>query len=97
MVKEFIESRKNYISKSFNDKKYQIIGSLPSDKISTLLSWLHQNQINEIDLLWEVNLHEDFNSIFDSKFTKNFQKELESIDLSKIELKDIWNVSNLAL
>ena len=59
VVKELVESRQRYIEKSFNDKKYQVIGSLPSDRLSALLSWLHQSLINEIDILKSTHLEEE--------------------------------------
>lgn len=59
VVKELIEARKRYILKSFSDKHYQIAGSLPSDKLSTLLAWLQQNLKNEINILLSTNLDQD--------------------------------------
>lgn len=97
VVKELVESRKRYISKSFSDKKYQVIGSLPSDKLSTLLSWLHQSLINEIDILKSTHLDEErvkicTNSIFSSTFSKMFKKEIENFDLNKIDLKELFEI-----
>jgi hypothetical protein len=97
VVKELVESRKRYISKSFTDKKYQVIGSLPSDKLSTLLSWLHQSLINEIDILKSTHLDEErvktcTNSIFSSTFSKMFKKEIENFDLNKIDLKELFEI-----
>lgn len=97
VVKELVESRRRYISKSFSDKKYQVIGSLPSDKLSTLLSWLHQSLINEIDILKSTHLDVErikiwTNSIFNTGFAKSFKKEIENFDFNKIELRELFEI-----
>ena len=78
VVKELVESRKRYVWKSFTDKKYQVVGSFASDRLSTLLSWLHQSLINEIDILKSTHLDEErikicTNSIFSTTFSKSFK------------------------
>jgi hypothetical protein len=97
VVKELVESRKKYIAKSFSDKKYQVIGSLPSDKLSTLLSWLHQSLVNEIDILKSTHMDTErvkdcTNSIFNPSFSKSFKKEIENLDLNRIELKELFEI-----
>jgi len=99
VIKELVESRRKYIEKSFNDKKYQVIDSLPSDKLSALLSWLHQSLINEIDILKSTHLDEEkaqiyhrTNCIFSSSFSKNFKKEMQNFNVNRIDLKELFEI-----